>query len=172
MGPVGTPPHTTEPSQGLSIDLIGESSRVHPEDRARIAAALHRALGELGARGELRVRLVNDAEMVRQHGERLGEFSTTDALTFDLSDGSAGDRVLDADVLVCVDEAIRRSGERGIEVWRELTLYALHGALHCLDHDDKTEDAAARMHAEEDRLLELAGVGAVYAVGERGGAAR
>lgn len=45
----------------------------------------------------------------------------------------------------------------------EMTLYVLHGVLHCLGHDDTDEDSFARMHAEEDRLLTAAGLGALFA---------
>ncbi|VAX42159.1 hypothetical protein MNBD_PLANCTO03-1432, partial [hydrothermal vent metagenome] len=73
---------------------------------------------------------------------------------------------LDVDLLLCVDEARRQAEARGFTIERELLLYLVHGVLHCLGYDDHTEADAARMHAEEDRLLEAAGVGATYALPE------
>ena len=63
---------------------------------------------------------------------------------------------------LCLDEAARRAIEFGHGVERELLLYAVHGVLHCLGHDDHEEEQRARMHREEDRLLAAVGVGAVY----------
>ncbi len=121
------------------------------------------AVEQLGRGGEVRVRLVGDAEMSAAH-ERFSKVSgTTDVLTFDLSEGGTarGDR-LDVDILACVDEARRQGSARGHGVERELLLYILHGALHCLGHDDHEEEGYARMHAEEDRILRAIGVGPVF----------
>lgn len=120
------------------------------------------ALGALGATGEVRVRVVGDAEMASAHERYSGVSGTTDVLTFDLREGGGP---LDTDLLICFDEASRRAGELGHAVERELLLYIVHGVLHCLGHDDTDEASSARMHAEEDRVLESIGVGAVYQTG-------
>ena len=110
--------------------------------------------------------------MAEAHQRWSGVSGTTDVLTFDLAEGrSAGGEALDVDLLLCADEARRQADARGFPIERELLLYLVHGVLHCLGHDDHDEDAFARMHAEEDRLLEAAGVGATYGV-DAGGAGR
>lgn len=113
----------------------------------------------------LDIRLVDDAAMVRLHEEHLDDPTTTDVLTFDLSEDAEGEAI-EASIVLCVDEAARQAAERGHTVERELLLYALHGLLHCAGHDDHDPAAHARMHAEEDRLLMLIGVGATF--GESG----
>jgi ssRNA-specific RNase YbeY (16S rRNA maturation enzyme) len=45
---------------------------------------------------------------------------------------------------------------------KEALLYALHGLLHCLGHDDHDEAAYQAMHALEDALLDAIGVGPVF----------
>ena len=115
--------------------------------------------GVWGGGGEVRVRVVGDQEMAAAHERYSGVAGTTDVLTFNLAEAGDG---LDVDVLVCMDEAERQAGRRGHAVERELLLYVIHGVLHCLGHDDHDEAAAARMHAEEDRVLEAVGVGATY----------
>lgn len=124
------------------------------------------AIGALGLRGEVRVKIVGDDEMAAAHDRYSGVPGTTDVLTFDLRDEGAdcdeGGGPLDTDLLVCLDEAGRRAAEIGHSVERELLLYILHGVLHCAGHDDTDEASAARMHAEEDRVLGAIGVGATY----------
>ncbi|HZW09206.1 MAG TPA: rRNA maturation RNase YbeY [Phycisphaerales bacterium] len=134
------------------------------DDRTRrwVAERARAALAPLGCAGEVRARIVADAEMAEAHERWSGVPGTTDVLTFDLRE--AEDDPLDVDLLICVDEALRQAGARGIPAERELLLYLIHGVLHCLGYDDHDEPGAARMHAEEDRLLEAAGIGATFAV--------
>jgi probable rRNA maturation factor len=118
------------------------------------------AMERLGASGEVRVRVVGEAEMARLHGRHAGEAASTDVLTFDLSDGPGAP--LDADIVVSADEAAREASLRGHAVEREVLLYVVHGMLHCLGHDDHDERGAQAMHALEDEVLEAIGVGATF----------
>lgn len=158
------PGSTDEPRPSLAqVELIDRTQSLSAAQRDLITSYAQRALSELNATGELRVAAVDDEEMAAAHVEHTGIEGTTDVLTFDLSETDSTDRELDVDVLICVDEAHRRAMERGHPVEHELLLYAIHAALHCLGHDDHDHEDASRMHAEEDRLLTLIGIGAVYA---------
>jgi len=118
--------------------------------------------------GDVRIRLVNDAEMIDAHARYCNDPTTTDVLTFNLSDES-GSRHLDVDLLICVDQARRQGEALGHSTERELLLYALHGMLHCVGYDDHDDAEFDRMHAEEDRILEAIGVGRTFAAGEQEG---
>jgi probable rRNA maturation factor len=125
----------------LSLDWLGAKTR--------------EALAVLGCEhGELSLVLVDDAAMQAAHREHLGLDSTTDVLTFDLGEEASADGLLDAEILVCIDEAARQATERGHDTQRELLLYIIHGVLHCLGYDDHTEDDYQRMHAREDDILQ------------------
>ncbi|MBY0113072.1 MAG: rRNA maturation RNase YbeY [Phycisphaerales bacterium] len=134
----------------------------------------HRTQGHARA-GEVRVRIVDDAEMSRLHEEYSGISGTTDVLTFDMS-GEADDRgvaLLDVDIAVCLDEAERQGAKRGHAPEDEVLLYALHGVLHCLGHDDHDDDAFRAMHAAEDEILAAIGASVRFhapEAGSKGGA--
>lgn len=113
------------------------------------------------------VRLVDDDRMARLHRDHSGIDGTTDVLTFDAAPEADGS--IDVDIAVCVDEARRNAASRQRPIEQELLLYALHGVLHCAGFDDHTDDGFGAMHAEEDRILELIGVGRLFA-DEPGGA--
>lgn len=136
-------------------------------DPGWIAARLDEVIGILEREGNPRVgrvtvRIVDDAEMDRLHRRHSGIEGTTDVLTFvEPEPGGLG-----IDLVACLDEAARRVAELGHDIDREILLYAVHGVLHGLGHDDHEPTAHALMHAEEDRLLGLVGVGPVY---DRGG---
>lgn len=145
--------------------------------------------------GEVRVLIVNDAEMSAAHLEYCEIEGTTDVLTFDMSEVEVSDDeitehdlsgvgvdertpqhaersafapqlpILDVDILVCADEAARQAGSHGHSVAQELLLYILHGTLHCLGHDDHDEVSHAAMHSAEDRVLAATGIGPTFAPG-------
>lgn len=136
-----------------------------------LAGILDRAVGVLATEtalaGEVRVRLVRDAEMATLHERHSGIPGTTDVLTFDLRENPGDPRSpLDVDLILCVDEACRQAAARSIPVEHELTLYAIHGILHTLGHDDHSDDGYREMHAREDRILTVAGLGAVFSAPE------
>jgi len=160
------------------VSLDSSSLREQRLDLLWIKHQLERVLQLVG--GEFRtvnLRLVGDAAMVRLHGQHCGDPSTTDVLTFvhacvDELEGAYSaapdDRTtvgtsLTVDLVLCVDEAGRQAARRGHLIERELLLYAVHGVLHCIGHDDATASASEAMHAEEDRLLSAIGVGRTYA---------
>lgn len=153
-------------ADGVLIDLLGPAAsepgslgsllRVLGPSAERIAGLL----ASRGIRGEARVKLVRDDEMARNHQQHKGVAGTTDVLTFDLADDAD---TLDADILICVDEARRQADARGHAVEHELMLYLVHGLLHCLGHDDTSPEAADAMHRREDELLTAIGLGPVYA---------
>jgi probable rRNA maturation factor len=107
----------------------------------------------------LTVKVVDDEAMRVLHERHRGDPATTDVLTFDYTD--SGEPV-EADIIVCADEAARRAAELDHAVERELLLYALHGVLHCAGFDDRTPDAFDAMHAEEDRILTALGIGPTF----------
>lgn len=157
---------STSGGSDIRVDVIDRSDRLGGDRATWIGDRLGEALAHLGTRGEVRVLLVDDAAMARAHEERCGAAGTTDVITFDLGEGGAErGEPLDVDLLVCVDEAVRQGEARGLDVQREILLYALHGVLHCLGYDDHDDAAAARMHGREDEVLEAIGVGPTFASG-------
>lgn len=150
----------------VSVDLSAsavDDLRIADELRPVLLRALVALSKEHSLRGEVRIRLVRDAEMSLLHERHAGVAGTTDVLTFDLRDSSTiPDSPLDADLVLCVDEAARQARARSIQLTHELALYAVHGVLHMLGHDDHDDDAFAAMHEVEDRVLAAAGIGPVF----------
>jgi len=163
------PPSTSEeppepPARRCVADLADRTGRLGREERRWLLDRLHALLDHLGLAGELRVAVVDDATIAAAHVRHLGVEGTTDVLTFDLAQGAAArGEPLDADLLVCLDEAERQARARTHERRHELLLYALHGVLHCTGYDDADRASADRMHLAEDSALRAVGVGAVYA---------
>jgi probable rRNA maturation factor len=147
------------PDLAVRVEVADATGRMSAHDLDWLQRHAALAARSLTPRGEVRVRVVDDAEMADLHARFSHDPTTTDVLTFNL--GEAGD--LDTDLFVCLDVARRVAQARGHAPEKELLLYVVHGLLHCLGHDDHDPAEAARMHEREDEVLTAIGVGAVYA---------
>ena len=133
------------------------------------------------------IAIVDDAEMRRVSKQFLGRSSTTDCLSFNLSDDrirapgrrqpkkqkkratnhnerdSASSRPCKLFELVINGEmAVREAKLRGHSSQAEAALYITHGLLHNLGFDDSTKSQAKKMHDTEDEILQQLGYGLVY----------
>ena len=115
-----------------------------------------------GAPKVVSVAVVDEDRMSQLHQRFLGKPGPTDVLSFPLEADAAG-RVVEGEIVVCLDVAQAESGKRAHPVERELLLYALHGLLHLSGYDDLNEVDSQRMHAREDEILSALGLGPVFA---------
>lgn len=153
-------PRRESASKTVALDVTAVTGKRHVTYLRRHLLAAHALLRPPLA--ELSLALVGDARMSALHAQFMGISGPTDVLTFPLDHDARG-RVTAGEVVVCVPEAVRRAGEAGVSVERELLLYALHGLLHLCGYDDRTEPGYRRMHRREDMILTQLGVGPVFA---------
>ena len=156
----GEPPSSATFCQP-TIDVTTQCPMPCSVDLDRLADGAKRIVDQISrAVVSLSIVLIDDAEMSIQHDAHLGDATTTDILTFDLSESQ--DSPLEVQLVICVDVAKREADGRGHSIEQELLLYIVHGLLHCCGFDDKSDSDAAVMHAEEDRILTAIGVGNTY----------
>jgi len=160
------PPEPGAAAHALSIEVLDPRALLGSAERGELEALTHALAPRLGTPGSVRVRLVDDREMSRTHERTHGDARTTDVISLNLAP-EAGP--IDADLVVCVDEARRQGAARGHRVAHELVLYIAHGVLHCLGHDDLDDASSRRMHTLEDDLLESIGIGRVFSRPATGG---
>ena len=159
-GEPSEPPQPSPASEAVPVDVIDRTRQLQPAERSFLEDGLVRLLGGLGtACDRCVVEVVDDRRMSLMHDRWMNDPSSTDVLTFPMSTPG---QPIDADIAVCLPEAERRSHDLDHDRIHELLLYALHGLLHVTGHEDSTDEGFARMHAEEDRLLEQAGFGRLF----------
>lgn len=157
------PDQPPSPCPGLTLDLDDETGELSTDETARLRDAVRAVIAiAVGAGGahEIRVCVVGDGRMSELHERHSNIAGPTDVLTFDLREDRSGD--LDVDIAVCLDEARRASSEQVHDAIDEMTLYALHGVLHCMGFDDHDDDAFRAMHEREDEILRAAGLSARF----------
>jgi probable rRNA maturation factor len=94
--------------------------------------------------------LVGDAEMGRIHLDFSAIAGTTDVLSFDFrTNAEVGSELVEAEVVVCVDVALREARRRGLALEDELDLYFIHGLLHTCGFDDQTAPQRRAMRQQE-----------------------
>ena len=139
------------------------------------------------ANATISIAIVDDTQMRKVNAQFLNHKSTTDCLSFDLSDeGSAVRRPADREagsdhsparrasapsrqesgrtfeLIINGELALKEANLRGHSSEAELALYITHGLLHNLGFDDSTQSGAQKMHDTEDEILQQIGYGLVY----------
>lgn len=160
-----------DPQPPLAIQLVLHTAEPDPPITAWLDAQLRRAAELEGiTHAQISVVVVADDEMAQMHTQYTGVAGTTDVLTFDLRDDPAAtNQPIEADIVVCLDEATRQATKRNHPVRHELLLYAIHGLMHLLGEDDHDQDDYQRMHAREDTLLQRMGFAPLFDPGREPG---
>lgn len=110
------------------------------------------------------VGIVDDAGIIEVHRQFLQKDTTTDVISFDLSDEFEPGRTFQ--IVVNAEMANRQAEIRGHSPEAELALYITHGLLHNLGFDDRLSEEAKKMHETEDALLQQLGFGIIYSRNE------
>lgn len=150
---------------GLSVRRTKAVRDVAPDTR-RLKREIERILAELGRPDdELSVLIGDDALLRGLNLQWRGVDAPTDVLSFPLEDLPAGappdEPVVLGDLVISVETAARQAEEIGHDLMTELLVLAVHGTLHLFGHDHEGDASeAARMSAEEERVLGALGVDA------------
>lgn len=107
---------------------------------------------------EAAVYFVSKEKIARLHGEFFNDPTPTDCISFPMDEESErGYRFL-GEVFVCplvaIEYVLKSSEEIGVEVYREATLYLVHGLLHLMGYRDTSDEEVLAMRSAEQRHLE------------------
>ncbi len=153
------PPEPARPGTSIELSLSGRPTALDLDQEwleLRLRAAVEHLDREVRA---VTLCIVDDERMSQLHQAHCGLSSTTDVLTFELSEPG---EPLEVDLAVCLDEARRQARDRGHSIEQELLLYGVHGLLHCCGHDDHSRRGFELMHEREDEILRAIGVTATF----------
>jgi probable rRNA maturation factor len=106
---------------------------------------------------DLGIALVSAKEMARVNWQFLQHEGSTDVITFDHSESrkakGGGQKQLNGELFVCVDDTILQAKEFDTNWQSELVRYVVHGILHLCGYDDLKPALRRKMKREENRLV-------------------
>jgi len=100
---------------------------------------------------EINYTFYSDEELRRINKAYLDHDFYTDIITFD----NTINKTVSADIVISIDRIRDNSKARKIEFKEELKRVLIHGILHCLGFDDKSDEGKQNMRDEEDKMIEL-----------------
>jgi probable rRNA maturation factor len=124
----------------ITIKNLQKKIPINPK---RIKKAILKAcsLGGVEKSGEVNICFINDNSIRKLNLKYLGKDYPTDVIAFDMSQG----RTLCADIAISTDTASSNAKRFKTTPEYELYLYLIHGLLHLLGYDDKTQRQRKKM---------------------------
>jgi len=128
------------------------------------------ALGALedGVRGELTVRVVDEAESAEMNARYRGKRGPTNVLSFPAevpaAAEAAGEVLPFGDLVICAGVVEREAREQGKPLAAHWAHMVVHGALHLQGYDHETVRDATTMEARERTLLARLGFPDPYSI--------
>ena len=121
-------------------------------DQKRLSEWINRVVVTNGYNiGELNYYFCSDNYLLEMNREHLNHDYFTDIITFDytVSDMVSGD------LFISVDTVLDNANEYRCDFFQELHRVMIHGVLHLMDIDDKTDEDQEIMTQKEDESLAL-----------------
>lgn len=139
----------------LRID-VALDHKPFPIDVARLRDAVTRILKDAGKKkAVISLAIVDDATIHDVNLRFLQHDEPTDVISFVLEEDETS---IEAELVLGADVAARVAGELGVAPGDELLLYAVHGALHLVGHDDLSDEPRELMRAAERKYLAQFGI--------------
>jgi probable rRNA maturation factor len=138
----------------VAIDVIVEDdwSGSFPVDEERLKAFALGVFERAGIdKGECNIVFICDPFMTELNETYKGRDGSTDVLSFDLTDDTAGG--FTGEVYVSLDRAYTQAEERGIPLAEEIVRLVAHGLLHLSGRVHDTEAGLSSMTGDTEELV-------------------
>ena len=152
---------------GIEIEICDNQNAL-AIDRAQLIRTVKYVLQQMSVReAQISLAIVDDTTIRELKEKYFGVSEVTDVISFDLREKDRQkpndlEEIVDCDIVVNAQVAVRTARQQGTDPLAELNLYVVHGLLHHLGYDDQTDRNAEIMHKKEDQLLEELGFGKVF----------
>ena len=94
---------------------------------------------------------MSDEGLLEINKKHLNHDDYTDVITFDYSTQN----IIHCDIAISTDRVSENAHNEGVSIENELARVMIHGILHCVGFNDKTEDDKRIMRSKENELLKL-----------------
>ena len=121
------------PSVGKTVHFLLEESQINCEEMA--------------------VNFVGKQKIASLHATYFNDPSPTDCITFPCDEPNARPCHLLGELFICPQVAKEFVKKNGGDLMEEITLYLVHGFLHLLGYDDRTEKQQKEMRKQEKKWM-------------------
>ncbi|AEH47180.1 rRNA maturation RNase YbeY [Parageobacillus thermoglucosidasius] len=152
----------------LNIDFIDETNEVTKEQMEMIERLLNYAAEteHVPDGAEVGVSFVDNERIRIINRDYRGKDQPTDVISFALEEKGEGEieivgadaPLLLGDIIISIPKAKEQAEEYGHSFMRELGFLAVHGFLHLLGYDHKTEEEEKIMFSKQKDILEQYGL--------------
>lgn len=123
-------------------------------ERLRLRRWISTVVQQSGKRvGEISYVFCSDESLLAYNLQFLNHDTYTDIITFDYVSGD----VISGDILISVERVRENAASLDVPFEQELRRVMIHGVLHLLGQDDKSEAESKEMRAKEEAALALWG---------------
>ena len=131
---------------------ISAQNEFELSNQASFIAWLKRCMNLLQMQmGEIHISLMSDEGLLEINKKHLNHDDYTDVITFDYSTQNT----IHCDIAISTDRVSKNAHNEGVSIENELARVMIHGILHCVGFNDKTEDDKRIMRSKENELLKL-----------------
>lgn len=140
-------------SSGVKV-AVQNLQKIIPVDSAKITNIVVEVFSQEGIKkpAEITICFLNDTEIKKLNLRYLGRNNPTDVIAFDLAEHKLQDKYF-ADIVISSDRAVYNAKVFKTSPVFELYLYVIHGVLHILGYDDKTQRQRNIMNGKANRIL-------------------
>lgn len=141
----------------MAITFHSQTESFIYKHRRATAAWLQEVIKTEGAEcSDISILFCNDEYILQVNNQYLEHNYFTDIITFDYSEkNSSGKLVVSGDLTISVDTVLENSKIFESTFENELHRVIVHGVLHLLGYNDKTESEVKIMRSKEDNYLKL-----------------
>ena len=131
---------------------ISAQNEFELSNQASFIAWLKRCMNLLQMQmGEIHISLMSDEGLLEINKKHLNHDDYTDVITFDYSTQNT----IHCDIAISTDRVSENAHNEGVSIENELARVMIHGILHCVGFNDRTEDDKRIMRSKENELLKL-----------------
>ena len=121
--------------------------------RVSLKSILEQILNDHGySEGFLNIVVIGDNLMTQLHGSYLNDSTPTDVMSFEF-DIDPEKKLLEGEVYANMEQVARQAKEYKTSIEEELLRVIVHGTLHLVGYDDKTDEQRKMMREKEDYYL-------------------
>lgn len=135
----------------VKVEVFNTLKNVPVDKRNIINCARKVWSSESKRAAHLNIILVNDDYIIDLNKQFFGKSTTTDVISFPLSDETQN--IFEGEIYINVEQVERQSQDYGVSFEEELLRMVIHGILHFLGYEDKTESDKEKMRSLENKFL-------------------